>query len=150
MRCAIGLAFGLGLVPGVANAQLPMPEGPRAYLVAPSASTRAEGERLLRVCRWSETPEAATADVIVVVIRSSTPEPLAWHYDSLKWLRDDAGSQLNESGAQYHIYTYTVAPPEVLQGTSHRSYDANPSGSVEGAGGARMPDRLCWSGCGCG
>ena len=105
-------------------------QGPTAYVIAPSASTRLEARRLLRICRWSDTSVVRDADLVLVVVRSSGSDPLAPSYDSLRWLLEAANSQLNDSGAQFHIYLYTIRVDVSLLQSSHQSYDANPSGAL--------------------
>jgi len=105
-------------------------QGPTAYVIAPSASTRLEARRLLRICRWSDTSAVRDADLVLVVVRSSGSDPLAPSYDSLRWLLEAANSQLNDSGAQFHIYLYTIRVDVSLLQSSHQSYDANPSGAL--------------------
>ena len=97
-----------------------------AYVVAPGVSTGAEARRLLRLCRWSDTTVVRDADVLLVVVRSSGSQPMAPSYDSLKWLREAAGSQMNDSGAQFHVYLYTIRPDLSFLQTDHRSYDVHP------------------------
>jgi hypothetical protein len=107
--------------------------GPVAYVIAPSGSTRLEARRILRVCRWTDTTAVLDADFVLVVVRSSSSEPLAPSYDSLKWLWDAATSQLNESGAQFHIYLYSIRQElsflRFLE-SSHRSYDVDVTGAI--------------------
>ena len=98
-----------------------------ALVVAPSASTRLEAQRMLRGCRWADTTALRDADLVLVVVRSSGTLPLASSYDSLKWLRDAASGQLNESGAQFHVYLYMIREDLSLLQSSHQSYDAGPA-----------------------
>ena len=127
-------AFGLGLLPfaaaraqPTAQAAVPVPQGP-VVLVAPSGSTAAEAKRLLHLCRWTDTTALRDADLVAVVVRSSSGMPMASAYDSMKWLRDEANSLLNESGAQFHIYLYTIRQDLSLLEVSHRSYDVDSGG----------------------
>jgi hypothetical protein len=122
-------------------------QGPAAYVVAPSASTRLEARRLLRICRWTDTSVVRDADLVLVVVRSSGSDPLAPSYDSLRWLLDAANSQLNDSGAQFHVYLYTIRPGISLLQSSHQSYDANPSGAIlplSGASPSPYPSRILY------
>jgi hypothetical protein len=87
------------------------------------------------------------ADLVLVVVRSSSSDPLAPSYDSLRWLLETANSQLNESGAQFHVYLYTIRPDISLLQTSHQSYDANPSGELLPLGRASpspYPNRILY------
>ena len=150
MRFQASVMAGFGLALAVARpALLPAqaPQGPIVYVVAPSPSTDKEAHRIMRFCRWSDTTLARDADMILVVVRSSGGAPLAPAYDSLKWLRDEASGQLNESGAQFHAYLYTMRRDEHLTEANHSSYDAE-----EGNGrlvGPRIPFGRCGLSCGC-
>jgi|RhiMetdeSRZDD1v2_1073273.scaffolds.fasta_scaffold3157370_1 hypothetical protein len=95
-----------------------------ALVVAPSASTRLEAQRMMKGCRWVDTTVVRDADLVLVVVRSSGMEPMAPSYDSLKWLRDAANSQMNDSGAQFHVYLYTIRQDLSFLQSSHQSYDA--------------------------
>jgi len=102
--------------------------GPIVHTYAPSASTQREAARIRRVCRWADTTAVLDADALLVVVRSSGPDPLAPSYDSYKWLRDEAHSLLNDSGSLFHVYLYMVRPNQNFQQAAHRSYDADPGG----------------------
>ena len=130
-RCMLALA--LLLAPPAARgaaAQYPAVQGPIVYVVAFGSSPAAEAGRILRICRWTDTTALRDADAVLVVVRSSWGQPLDHNYDRLKWLRDDAASQLNDSGAQFHIYLFSITRKDLsLHEVSHRSYDAeNPGG----------------------
>jgi hypothetical protein len=105
-------------------------------VIAPSVSTRLEAKRLLRFCRWSDTTVVRDADLVLVVVRSSGSDPLEPSYDSLKWLQDAASSQLNESGAQFHVYLFSIRQDLSFLQSSHRSYDVNSSGALTFPGSA--------------
>jgi hypothetical protein len=124
----VTLLLALLLAPGAAG-QYPAVQGPIVYVVAPGASPAAEAGRILRVCRWTDTTALRDADAVLVVVRSSSGQPLSHNYDLLKWLRDDAASQLNDSGAQFHVYLFGITRQDLsLHEMSHRSYDAvNPA-----------------------
>ena len=111
-------------------------QGPVAYVVAPGASASAEARRLLRICRWSDTSSVRDADILMVVVRSSGSAPMASLYDSLKWLREAASSQMNDTGAQFHIYLYTIRPDLTFLQTDHRSYDVHPEERIMPPGNA--------------
>jgi hypothetical protein len=111
----------LGINPPLARAQ-----GLVAFVVAPSASTRLEAQRMVKGCRWADTTVVRDADLVLVVVRSSGTEPMAPSYDSLKWLRDAANSQMNDSGAQFHVYLYMIRRDLSFLQSSHQSYDAGP------------------------
>jgi hypothetical protein len=115
-------------VSGTARAQAPAaaPQGPLVYIVAPSGSTMKEAQRVMRFCRWTDTTALRDADMVLVMVRSSGSSPMAPFYDSLKWLVDDASGQLNESGAQYHAYLFSIRKDLALDQANHRSYDVDP------------------------
>jgi hypothetical protein len=120
-----------------AQAPVPAPQGPVVFVVAPSGSTAAEARRLLRFCRWTDTTALRDADLVMVVVRSSSGMPMAPSYDSMKWLRDEANSLLNESGAQFHIYLYTIRQDLSMLEVSHRSYDVSGFGAFPSGGSWR-------------
>ncbi len=103
--------------------QSPAVPGPLVHTVAPNVSTQREAQRIIRLCRWTDTSVVRDADVILVVVRSSGSFPLAPSYANLKWLYDEANSQLNDSGAQYHVYLYVLRPDGIFRQASHHSYD---------------------------
>lgn len=105
-------------------------QAPVVLVIAPSASTRLEAARMLQGCRWPDTTIVRDADLVLVVVRSSGEQPLAPSYDSLRWLREGANSQMNESGAQFHVYLYMIREDLTFLQSSHRSYDANPTGAL--------------------
>lgn len=121
----------------------PVPQGPVVLVVAPSGSTAAEAKRLLHFCRWTDTTALRDADLVVVVVRSSSGGPMAPAYDSMKWLRDEANSLLNESGAQFHIYLYSIRQDLSLLEVSHRSYDVDGAGVFPSRGPLRW-QYGCW------
>lgn len=84
------------------------------------------------------------ADLVFVVVRSSGSDPLEPSYDSLKWLQDAASSQLNDSGAQFHVYLYTIRQDLSFLQSSHRSYDVNTSGALTFTGGASLSPLPFW------
>jgi hypothetical protein len=84
------------------------------------------------------------ADVVLVVVRSSGSDPLEPSYDSLKWLQDAASSQLNESGAQFHVYTFTIRQDLSFLQSSHLSYDVNANGVLPFPGGAPPSPMPYW------
>ena len=102
--------------------------GPIVHTYAPSASTQREAARIRRLCRWADTTAVLDADALLVVVRSSGPNPLATSYDNFKWLRDEAHSLLNDSGSLFHVYLYVVGPNQRFQQSAHRSYEVAPGG----------------------
>ena len=113
----------------VSVTQGPAPRGPIVHTYAPSPSTQREAGRILRFCRWSDTSVVRDADALLVVVRSSGSHPLSPSYDNFKWLRDDASSQLNESGPQFHVYLFLMRPDQGFRQSVHRSYDVVQNGS---------------------
>ncbi len=107
--------------------------GPVVQIIAPTGATQREARRLLRLCRWYETSVTKDADALLVVVRSSSPEPLERSYQSLKWLRDRADSQLNESGSLYHVLMYSIRDPDRFDLLSHQTYTAEPGSDVNGS-----------------
>jgi hypothetical protein len=128
-RTATTICLLLSLWPAVGAGRV-CAQGPVAYVVAPSVSTKLEARRMLRVCRWADTSVVRDADLVLVVVRSSASEPLSPSYDSLKWLQDAASSQLNDSGAQFHVYLYAIRQDLSFLQSSHRSYDVNATGTL--------------------
>lgn len=147
MRTLAALAALSALGPVASAEAQTAPEGPIVLVVAPSASTSKEAQRIKRFCRWSDTTVAKDADMVLVVVRSSGSSPLAHHYDSLKWLRDEASAQMNESGAQFHSYLFIMDPNQGLSEANHRSYDVfDASGRLEDP---RSPRYRCGFPCSC-
>ena len=131
------------------QAQAPQgPQGPLVFVVAPSPTTAKEAQKIMRFCRWTDTTALRDADMVLVVVRSSGSSPLASSYDSLKWLRDEAASQLNESGAQFHTYLYSIRKSLALDEANHRSYDAEEGGSLD-LRDIRLPRYRCGFACAC-
>lgn len=145
-RIAAG-ALLLAVSPTGLQAQGPAPTGPLVYVVAPSASTAAEARKIMRFCRWADTTALRDADMVLVVVRSSGSTPLASFYDSLKWLRDEATSQMNDSGAQFHTYLYSIRKSLALDEANHRSYDAEDGASD--FRDIRLPRYRCGFACAC-
>jgi hypothetical protein len=146
-RTLVAGILALGGVHGVAGAQAATPQGLLVYVVAPSPSTIKEAQKIMRFCRWTDTMTLRDADMVLVVVRSSGSTPLASLYDSLKWLRDDASSQLNESGAQFHTYLYSIRKSLALDEANHRSYDAeDEAGDLRDI---RLPRFRCGFACAC-
>lgn len=129
------------------SAQAPAPQGPLVYVVAPSPTTAKEAQKIMRFCRWTDTTALRDADMVLVVVRSSGSTPMASFYDSLKWLRDEATSQLNESGAQYHTYLYSIRKSLALDEANHRSYDVEDNTSD--FRDIRLPRYRCGFACAC-
>jgi hypothetical protein len=129
------------------GAQTQAPQGPLVYVVAPSPSTAKEARKIMRFCRWNDTTALRDADMVLVVVRSSGSTPMASFYDSLKWLVDEASSQLNESGAQFHSYLYSIRKSLALDEANHRSYDV--ADDTSDFRDIRLPRYRCGFACAC-
>ena len=77
-------------------------------VIAHSISTRVEAREVLRRQGWIEVTNLRQADAILVVCRSGLNWPLNSSYASTKELDNDANSQLNISGSNFHIYVYRI------------------------------------------
>ena len=98
--------------------------GLSVYVIAPSVSTSMEA-RLIRMKNgWTES-RLRQADAILVVVRSMLFNPLDYSYDSVKELEEDADSQLNISGENFHVYLYSVDDDMKVRQEKHVSYKAN-------------------------
>lgn len=73
---------------------------------------------------WVES-SLRQADAILVVVRSMLFNPLDYSYDSPKELQDDAESQLNISGENFHVYVYSIGDDMKVSQEKHVSYKAN-------------------------
>ena len=82
--------------------------GLNVAVIAHSISTRAEARNVMRRQGWAEAASLRQADAILVVCRSGLNWPLSSSYRSIKELDDDADSQLNISGSNFHIYIYQI------------------------------------------
>lgn len=98
--------------------------GLRVAVIAPSISTSMEARALMRRSGWIESP-LRDADTILVVVRSILFDPLNSSYDSIKELQDDADSQLNIIGENFHIYTYEINDDLSVRQLKHTSYKAD-------------------------
>jgi len=122
---ALVVLLGVG-GPATASGQKPA----MAFVVAPGAVAQREARQMMRFCRWTDTSVLRDAEFVLVLVRTSDSRPLAPSYASLKWLRESASSQLDETGAQFHAYVYTIRSDLSLVQWSHRSFDANPTGTL--------------------
>ena len=96
------------------------------YVIAPSLSTRTEAGIIIRDNKWTETTSATDADAILVVVRSSLPDPLNSSYETLAKLEEDADFQFNLSGPRFHVYVYALGNDRSVKELKHVSYDAEP------------------------
>lgn len=94
-------------------------------VVAHSISTRVEARKVLAQQGWTETSNLRQADGILVVCRSGLNWPLNDSYRSFKELNDDADSQLNISGSNFHIYVYKFNDNLSVEKVAHKSFPAD-------------------------
>jgi hypothetical protein len=94
-------------------------------VIAHSVSARMEAQEVLRRQGWTETTNIGQADAILVVCRSGLIFPLRSSYDSIKELDDDANSQLNISGSNFHIYLYRINVDLSVDEIKHIHYTSN-------------------------
>jgi hypothetical protein len=117
----IGAIVSLALGCEFANAQ----RGLNVAVVAHSISTRVEARKVLARQGWTETTNLRQADGILVVCRSGLNWPLNDSYRSFKELNDDADSQLNISGSNFHIYVYKLNDDLSVEKVAHHRYTAD-------------------------
>jgi hypothetical protein len=94
-------------------------------VIAHSISTRMEAREVLRRQGWTGTTNLRQADAILVVCRSGLSWPLNSSYNSIRELDDDADSQLNISGSNFHIYVYRINDDLSVDEIKHINYPAN-------------------------
>lgn len=94
------------------------------YVIAPSVSTSMEARSIRMKKGWVES-SLRQADAILVVVRSMLFNPLDYSYDSVKELEDDADSQLNISGENFHVYIYSIDDDMEVSQEKHISYKAD-------------------------
>lgn len=99
--------------------------GLNVAVIAHSISTRAEARNVMRRQGWSEAANLRQADAILVVCRSGLNWPLSSSYRSIKELDDDADSQLNISGSNFHIYIYQINSNLGVDEVKHVHYPAD-------------------------
>jgi len=97
--------------------------GRGVYVIAPSVSTAMEARSIRMKKGWGES-SLRQADAILVVVRSMLFNPLDYSYDSVKELEDDADSQLNISGENFHVYIYSIDDDMKVSQEKHVSYKA--------------------------
>ena len=73
---------------------------------------------------WVES-SLRQADAVLVVVRSMLFNPLGYSYDSVKELEEDADSQLNISGENFHVYIYSIDDAMKVSQEKHVSYKAD-------------------------
>lgn len=95
--------------------------GLSVYVIAPSVSTSIEARSIRRKNGWSES-RLRQAGAILVVVRSTLSNPLDYSYDSVKELEDDADSQLNIAGGNFHVYIYSIDEDMEVSREKHISY----------------------------
>lgn len=93
------------IIPPISSPTLPVLWG-RAYVIAPSISTRQEANIILRENLWIEEFSPLQADGVLVVVRSGLFSPLSPLYTDINSLETEANMQLNISGSKMHTYLY--------------------------------------------
>jgi hypothetical protein len=124
-RCRFWLLVMVILVSGVSFPILAYAErGLNVAVIAHSVSTSMEAREVLRRQGWTET-SLRQADAILVVCRSGLSYPLSSSYDSIKELDEDAESQLNISGSNFHVYIYRINDDLSVDEIKHSHYPAD-------------------------
>lgn len=98
--------------------------GLNVAVIAHSISTYREAREVRRRQGWTET-SLRGAEAILVVCRSGLNWPLNSSYDSIKELDEDADSQLNISGSNFHIYIYRINDDLSVDEIKHIHYPAD-------------------------
>jgi outer membrane murein-binding lipoprotein Lpp len=76
-------------------------------VIAPSVSTSMEARSILSKQGWTET-SLRNASAALAVVRSMLSNPLSSSYENYYELKQDAEGQLNISGENFHIYTFSL------------------------------------------
>lgn len=127
---SIGICFRVGaliiatiflLTPLLSHAQ--QKRGLGVAVIAPSVSTSMEARKILTRQGWSQA-NLRNADGILVVVRSMLFNPLNYSYRSIGDLQNDADTQLNISGVNFHIYLYQINDDLSVTQLKHISYKA--------------------------
>ena len=92
-------------------------------VIAPSVSTSMEANRILAQTGYRRVGLRKAAAVLVVV-RSALYDPLSYSYSSYCELVQDAESQLNIAGMNFHVYVYALDDDLVPSRLGHQSYPA--------------------------
>ena len=95
------------------------------FVIAHSISTRSEARLVMQKQGWGRAATPSQANGILVVCRSGLSYPLNSSYRNIKELNDDADSQLNISGSNYHIYVFNLNGNKTLSEAQHVYYPAN-------------------------
>ncbi|QWD31215.1 hypothetical protein G6681_05590 [Polynucleobacter paneuropaeus] len=95
------------------------------YVIAHSISTRAEARRVMQKQGWGQATNPAQASGILVVCRSGLSYPLNSPYKTIKELDEDADSQLNISGSNFHVYVFNLNGNKTVSEAQHIYYPAN-------------------------
>lgn len=120
LRAAVALLFlALAVTPLSVSARVPL----SVYVVAPSVSTDAEADVIVKGGGWRRVDKAEAASVLVVV-RSGLVFPLSPTYDTLEALEEAAGRQANATGPRFHVYVFGPDSVTTLKQLKHLSYDA--------------------------
>jgi hypothetical protein len=95
----------------------------RVAVIAPSVSTGMLARQVLQTLHATETSFRGAVAVLVVV-RSGLYYPLNPSYESVAALKRDADGQLNITGANYHVYMFSVSDDLILHQLAHQSFEA--------------------------
>ena len=98
--------------------------GVAVAVIAHSVSTSIEARDVRRRQGWTET-SLRDADAILVVCRSELNWPLQNSYESVAALNEDADSQLNISGSNFHVYIYRINSDLSVDEVMHVNYPAD-------------------------
>lgn len=93
-------------------------------VIAPSISTSMKAREIRMSKGWSEV-QYKQSDAILVVCRSGLFLPLSSSYKSIEKLEEDADSQLNISGSNYHVYLYKLNDDLSVDELQHINFPAN-------------------------
>ena len=98
--------------------------GLNVAVIAHSVSTSMEAREIRYRQGWTET-NFKNADAILVVCRSGLSYPLDSDYDCIHELDEDADSQLNIGGTNFHVYTYRINDDLSVDEVEHIHYRAD-------------------------
>ena len=73
---------------------------------------------------WGQATNTTQANGVLVVCRSGLSYPLNSSYRNIRELNDDADSQLNISGSNFHIYVFKLNGNKTVSEAQHVYYPA--------------------------
>ena len=94
------------------------------FVIAHSISTRSEARLVMQKQGWGQATNPAQASGILVVCRSGLSYPLNSSYKNIKELDEDADSQLNISGSNFHVYIFNLNGNKTVSEAQHIYYPA--------------------------